>query len=710
MFSLRFLPPGSMMKLAFSTRKSFLYRPLGGNAHFRNLLFNRFRFIAVFLIVLSSLTTISFIIIQQPYESELDIPTSPLAIPPVPPEPSAPEIAPPVPEFVGSSVYHPFVLPPSSKYLADQTVRSIKAHKSISDECLDRWVATGQWEAPCTENMVDDAMIDLVYTWVNGSDPLHEKARMELEGATNYNPAEARFREHDELRYSLRAAHDATAGWLDTIVHIVTPDVPHPDTETQDALNTTSADQRRLGLVPQWLDIRRAFNGSDGEPPIILHHDSQVFRLTGRPGATLTPADATDWLGKVLPSFNSHAIESQLAHLDPGMVADNIVALNDDQFLMMPLPPSAFHSTLYGPVFRMQSNFRVGGDASGNADGGGEWRSLGWASHLMSQRFGDRKRPYMQHNARALSLPLMHEMSLAFGSYFAATPLSQFRGSHNASEELEVNTIFMATHYVIERHREALLWSWVVAKWGGRLGVLDRDQKKRMWRELGGREGDTLQLQQEAKRSTKADIDFNLWMAGVQSPTSPNSQVMGNTIYSWVSMDGFSASFLKLADVTTIKRRECIGEETELAWDMFLRLAQKDITCGDDVIATLMHASPSGLSVFLPPPSTQPSSDLDPIILPLEMPAEAPPLPPNPRAFAVRLFMRYAYVIGSSTQSFITPKSARQAATLLGNVSRRKDVLMCINDDLVDNQVVAGDKVMRDWFRRRWPNKLQYEM
>ncbi|KAJ7779505.1 hypothetical protein DFH07DRAFT_730162 [Mycena maculata] len=609
----------------------------------------------------------------------------------------------PVAKLVGSSVYHPFVPPRPADYLVNQTVRPITAHSSIPDECLDIWVSTGRWEEPCAAGMVQDAMIDLVYVWVNGSDPLHQESRTALSRAMQHTPADARFREHDELRYSLRAARDATAGW-DTVWHIITADVLHPNATTH------ANDQLRLGLVPQWLDIQCALDGPNGQPPILLHHDTQVFRLTGRPGTTLSSADAADWLGKVIPSFNSHAIESQLAQLDPNIVADNIVALNDDQFLMMPLPPSAFHSTLYGPVFRMQSGFRVGGDASGDADGGGEWRSLGWSSYLMSQRFGLRKRPYMQHNPRALSLPLMHEMSLAFGSYFAATPLSQFRGSHKAPGELEVNTIFMATHFVIERHREALLWSWIVGKWGGQRGVLDRELKRGMWRELGGHEGDALQLRRP-KRSSMDDIESNMRTAGVRSPRSSDPKVVGNTRYYWVSMDGFSSSFADLAASTGIKRSECLGDEPELAWDMFRRVTKDNIACGDNIIAALIHASPNGLAVFLPPPSTQPLPNTGPITLPLEMPAAAPPLSRNPRAFAVRLLMRYAYVIGDSTMNFIGPTSAAQTRNLLKAADRRKGVtLMCINDDFKDGQVEAADKVLRDWFERRWPNQLECEV
>ncbi|KAJ7927835.1 hypothetical protein B0H13DRAFT_1598315 [Mycena leptocephala] len=595
----------------------------------------------------------------------IDTPNPPPVIPPPVLARPEPEVAAPVTELLGTLVYHPFVHPSPLGYLVNQIVRPIKAHRGVSDECLDRWVSTGQWDDPCGEGMVQDAIVDLVYVWVNGSDPLHVKARAELLAATNYTTTEARFREHDELRYSLRAARLATENWPHTRWHVITADVPHPNPNNNDH-------GWRLGLVPQWLDIHVA--------------DTEIFRLTGRPGSSLTSADAIDWLGKVIPSFNSHAVESQLPQLNPEIVADNIVALNDDQFLMMPIPPSAFHSTLYGPVFRMQPHLLVGGDASGDADGNGEWRSLGWSSHLMSQRFGLRKRPYTQHNARALSVPLMHEMSLTFGSYFAATPFSQFRGSHNAPEELEVNTIFMATHFVIERHREALLWSWIVGKWGGQRGVLGRDQKKRMWRELGGREGDTLNLL-KATRSTMEDLELNMWMAGVKPPHSPKPKVVGTTKYTWVSMDGYSTSFAHLAFSTVIARSKCFGDEMELAWDMFLRVVKEDIACGDDIIAALMHASTSGLAIFLPESSVSPPSEADPMILPLEMPAEAPPFPKNPRVFAVRLLMRYAYAIGESPMNFIGPTTAAETVALLKGADRRSDVLFGINDDWKDGEV-----------------------
>ncbi|KAJ6550457.1 hypothetical protein DFH09DRAFT_1086716 [Mycena vulgaris] len=77
------------------------------------------------------------------------------------------------------------------------------------------------------------------------------------------------------------------------------------------------------------------------------------------------------------------------------------------------------------------------------------------------------------------------------------------------------------------------------------------------------------------------------------------------------------------------------------------------------------------------------------------------PFPQNPRAFAVRLLVCYAYAIGESPMNFIAPTTAAETVTLLKGADRRSDVLFGLNDDWNDGEVAAADKVLRDWFRRR---------
>ena len=102
---------------------------------------------------------------------------------------------------------------------------------------------------------------------------------------------ESRFASRDELRYSLRSL-DMYADWV-RHVYLVTDD-----------------------QVPVWLDTD-ATRGS----PWSSHRE--LFGDRGR-----------------LPTFNSHAIESQLHHIQG--LAEQYLYLNDDVFFGRPLSPSLF--------------------------------------------------------------------------------------------------------------------------------------------------------------------------------------------------------------------------------------------------------------------------------------------------------------------------------------------------------------------------------
>jgi hypothetical protein len=136
--------------------------------------------------------------------------------------------------------------------------------------------------------------IDLVYTWVDGNDPdwQQRKARYAPSGEThNYSATGlSRFANRDELRYSLRSVA-MYASWVRNI-YIVT-------------------DRQ----VPGWLDL--------GHPQIRVIDHRDIFSDPG-----------------VLPVFNSHAIESQLHHIEG--LAERYVYVNDDMFLGRPAEPEMF--------------------------------------------------------------------------------------------------------------------------------------------------------------------------------------------------------------------------------------------------------------------------------------------------------------------------------------------------------------------------------
>jgi hypothetical protein len=138
--------------------------------------------------------------------------------------------------------------------------------------------------------------VDVVYTWVDGGDSQWRRSKAnaqaghepELRNSTAAN--EARFTSRDELRYSLRSL-DYFAPWVNH-VYLVT-----------------------AGQTPSWL------NTSNSRITVVDHRD-----IFSDPAA--------------LPTFNSHAIESQLHHIVG--LSEHFLYLNDDVFFGRPVQPELF--------------------------------------------------------------------------------------------------------------------------------------------------------------------------------------------------------------------------------------------------------------------------------------------------------------------------------------------------------------------------------
>jgi len=139
--------------------------------------------------------------------------------------------------------------------------------------------------------------VDIVYTWVDGTDPEWQarKDRYELAAKGHHETAlhHSRFVAREELRYSLRSV--AMFGSWVRRIHVVTD-----------------------GQVPPWLNT--------SHPKINLVDHREIFRDP-----------------HVLPVFNSHAIESQLHHV-PGL-ADQYLYFNDDMFFGRPVEPELFFTS-----------------------------------------------------------------------------------------------------------------------------------------------------------------------------------------------------------------------------------------------------------------------------------------------------------------------------------------------------------------------------
>ncbi len=135
--------------------------------------------------------------------------------------------------------------------------------------------------------------IDLVYCWVDGSDPAwrakrgqYDAAMAKLDAETN---CEARFENSDELRYSLRSV-ERYAPWINHI-YIIT------DNQT-----------------PKWLDT--------SNPKITIVDHKEVL-----------PAEA-------LPTFNSTVIETGIANIES--LSEYFLYANDDTMFGRDAQPSDF--------------------------------------------------------------------------------------------------------------------------------------------------------------------------------------------------------------------------------------------------------------------------------------------------------------------------------------------------------------------------------
>ncbi|MFL4474807.1 stealth conserved region 3 domain-containing protein [Paeniglutamicibacter sp. MACA_103] len=167
-------------------------------------------------------------------------------------------------------------------------------------------VIPGGSAAPARNILEVTEPIDLVYTWVDGADLGWQRQRRDtqarISGALPPTADDAaRYTSHDELRYSLRSA-EAFLPWVNHI-YVVT-----------------------AGQRPEWLD--------EAHPRITLVDHGEIFE----------DQDA-------LPTFNSHAIESQL-HRIPNL-AERFIYVNDDVFFGHLLGQQVFYTPTGYPKFAL---------------------------------------------------------------------------------------------------------------------------------------------------------------------------------------------------------------------------------------------------------------------------------------------------------------------------------------------------------------------
>ncbi|MET7901238.1 stealth family protein [Streptomyces sp. NPDC005355] len=223
--------------------------------------------------------------------------------------------------------------------------------------------------------------IDVVYTWVDGSDPQWQRRRAAAAGEGYHAQAAntARYANRDELRYSLRSLY-LYAPWVRHI-YVVT-------------------DRQ----VPDWLAV--------SHPGITVVDHRDIFDDTS-----------------VLPTFNSHAIETRLHHIDG--LAEHFLYFNDDVFLGSPVTPQDFFLangvSKFFPSRALIPLAPVGtGDVPVSAAGKNN-------RTLLEGRFGATVTQKMKHTPHALRTSVLAEIEREFPEAVRATMASRIRSTSDIS-------------------------------------------------------------------------------------------------------------------------------------------------------------------------------------------------------------------------------------------------------------------------------------
>ncbi|WP_092966455.1 stealth family protein [Agromyces sp. CF514] len=241
------------------------------------------------------------------------------------------------------------------------------------------WPTLEHMFAPLASDV--DFDIDLVFSWVDGSsdDFVRERAkRMASYVVGEGDDSEARYRQIDELKYALRSVH-LFAPWIRRI--FIATDSP----------------------APEWLARH---------PKVTIVRSEEMF------------ADPS-----VLPTHNSHAVESQLHNIEG--LAEHFLYSNDDMFFGRPVSPDLFFSP--GGITKfVEAATRIGlGDSHPGRSGFENAARVNRA--LLRERFGKVTTRHLEHCAAPLRKSVMADLEAAFPEEFRRTAASRFRSATDIS-------------------------------------------------------------------------------------------------------------------------------------------------------------------------------------------------------------------------------------------------------------------------------------
>ncbi|KAG0045903.1 Xanthine phosphoribosyltransferase 1 [Gryganskiella cystojenkinii] len=573
------------------------------------------------------------------------------------------------------------------------------------------WIARQELDPEDFKDRLQPTM-DLIYTWVNGTEPglrkMKDKFRAQsplfatppvtlqaqlpsrrrkdvppkLPVPTGTDPTANRFRDLDELRFSMRSIA-ANAGNLFRKIYVLTTEVVE---EAEDG--TISS----YGQTPVWFK-RRETGGEgseeteeiDSRAELVLH--KEIYDNTS-----------------FLPSFNSLSIESQMHHV-PGL-ADIFVYLNDEFFFGKPLGPADFWTPQYGFVFHFDTATPILTSEPELLKAGetqiGEHPSLRHTNFLLSQHFGSRHRVYLAHIAHINSGPIMDEIQSIWPEEFNKTSSHRFRGEGQARE---IQVSYMLAHYVMERHRETLLssfWKYRLDK--NRDGRLDWEERSTLIK--------IVENYHQIQRKITKNMRYHTWSKSVNGleahekvfetvgiPFSNESKyhVSGRDGYAFMLSNGGDTSkgsmnqptFRPYHPLTLPTHRTChfdfdfclgpafknrtlaefVDGSVTRGGSIFERMAFQEYHCGDCLLHILRQQSyVPGLGHLMP--EDEKSKEF------LEVATD---------------LAKYNYVVSQSEFRFVGLTNGMNAQQAMDSLMRLKDKItfFCTNDDMPDSPLIV---------------------
>ncbi|SNX86939.1 uncharacterized protein MEPE_05648 [Melanopsichium pennsylvanicum] len=625
--------------------------------------------------------------------------------------------------------------------LADPDIPSDE-QPDLRDKCWTQWFSTGTICKNPPEQWTQQSQLDLVWSWNNttlGNSTAYEASK---------TAAVRALTDSDLLRYSFRSAQQHMHSGFGTVT-LLTPDVPTTALgvvvgSDVECTHTYQDDEgmSRKGQRPCWL----ASADPVYEPPRLLHHrqlacSSKSAKKICQESLLVAPEAATSTM---LASQAQGLSDVRLVVLPHHIFADHVSA-------------SDFWSPLYGPSFRFNSDITAAGEVNAATQNDSEPADapLIRASRLLNQRFENKARRKLLDLPQPLSRPIIQEMQQLWPQELdiAATTLDK-----------RVDLPFLAAHYTVEKYREALLWSFIVAKHDrDGDGNLSPSEAQALLKDLGADAAGKyvfprveMPLRSTTSRTSvteslrRASLPVRLGHEAIQasldgdslvSPRSPEASPSGivNDEHDGANpLQVHAQNKRPVASVCTLAR-ECLeplinmvenskGEHpASITAEIFKRVAFRAPLCGNCMIMHLTSQSGAqGLSAFLPssdlemsPNKTPPldvnnSQDADFALRP------APILPSIKRIHAVSsLLARYTHTIVFQ-EHFVVPQMQTRLETKFGLTT-----LEFFNTSSLfsfkqhgkhpdPTQVKAEDawiwtKYVRAWLSLRYPFPMRFE-